>query len=60
MAKFIFCIAALAGQYLVFQKMRRQGWEGIVPFYSSYVLFEELYGDGWKFLTLLIPFYNIY
>lgn len=36
------------------------GWEGIVPFYNTYVLCQELYGNGWKFLLLLIPIYNIY
>lgn len=36
------------------------GLEGIVPIYSTYVLCKVLYGNGWKFLLLLIPFYNIY
>ena len=48
------------GQWRYFQKMGREGWEGIVPVYNIYVLFKELYGNGWKFLLLLIPFYNIY
>ncbi len=56
----ILAIAALVGMWFVFVKMGRQGWEGIVPFYNLYVLFEELYGNGIKFLLLLIPFYNIY
>lgn len=47
-------------QYFVFKKMGREGWIGLIPLYSQYVLFEELYGDGWKFLTLIIPIYNIY
>ncbi|WP_337413320.1 DUF5684 domain-containing protein [Vescimonas sp.] len=32
----------------------------MVPFYNTYVLCQELYGNGWKFLLLLIPIYNIY
>lgn len=36
------------------------GLGGIVPFYNTYVLCQELYGNGWKFLLLLIPIYNIY
>lgn len=36
------------------------GLGGIVPIYSTYVLCKVLYGNGWKFLLLLIPFYNIY
>jgi len=53
-------IIIAAGQWRYFQKMGRQGWEGIVPFYSTYVLFEEIYGNGWRILLLLIPIYNIY
>ena len=45
---------------MIFKKMGHQGWEGIVPFYNTYVLCQELYGSGWKFLLLLIPLYNIY
>lgn len=40
--------------------MGRQGWESIVPIYNEYVLCDVLYGNGWKFLLILIPIYNIY
>lgn len=53
-------ILSLVGSWMVYKKMGRQGWEGIVPIYNTYVLCQELYGNGWKFLLLLIPFYNIY
>ena len=53
-------ILSMVGSWMIFKKMGRQGWEGIVPIYSTYVLCQELYGNGWKFLLLLIPFYNIY
>lgn len=53
-------VLVLAGEWFVFEKMGREGWEGIVPFYNAYVLFETLYGNGWRFLLLLIPIYNIY
>lgn len=53
-------ILTLVASWMVFKKMGRQGWEGIVPIYSTYVLCQELYGNGWKFLLLLIPLYNIY
>ena len=52
-------ILSMVGSWMIFKKMGRQGWEGIVPF-NTYVLCQELYGNGWKFLLLLIPFYNIY
>ncbi len=60
MLEFILAVIVLVAQWFVFQKMGREGWEGIIPFYSTYVLFEILYGDGWRMLLLLIPFYNIY
>ena len=53
-------ILSMVGSWMIFKKMGRQGWEGIVPIYSTYVLCKVLYGNGWKFLLLLIPFYNIY
>lgn len=56
----IMTVLLLVASWRVYQKMGREGWEGIIPFYSLYVLFEELYGNGWKFLLLFIPFYNIY
>lgn len=56
----IFGILTLVAEWMIFKKMGRQGWEGIVPFYNTYVLCQELYGNGWKFLLLLIPIYNIY
>lgn len=53
-------IVSLVASWMVFKKMGREGWEGIIPLYNTYVLCDVLYGNGWKFLLLLIPFYNIY
>ena len=53
-------VATLVGQWKYFQKMGRQGWEGIVTLYNAYVLFQEMYGNGWRMLLTLIPVYNIY
>ena len=60
MLSIIVSIVALIANWRIFQKMGREGWEGIVPFYNTYVLCQELYGNGWKFLLFLIPLYNIY
>lgn len=57
---FIIFIVQLAAMWKIFLKMGRQGWESIIPLYNTYVLFEELYGNGWKMLLMLIPIYNIY
>ena len=53
-------VASLVASWIIFKKMGRQGWEGIIPIYNTYIICEELYGNGWKFLLMLIPFYNIY
>lgn len=60
MLGFICTVLSLVASWMIFKKMGRQGWEGIVPCYNMYVLCEELYGNGWKFLLMLIPLYNIY
>lgn len=41
-------ILTLVAEWMIFKKMGRQGWEGIVPFYNTYVLCQELYGNGWN------------
>ena len=60
MLELLVTIISLAASWRIFQKMGRNGWEGIIPLYNTYVLFEELYGNGWRMLLLLIPLYNIY
>lgn len=51
-------LAGTAGRWRCFQKMGCRGWEAAIPVYSTWLLFHELYGDGWKMLGLLLPFYN--
>ena len=58
--EFVITVLTLAASWRIFQKMGRKGWEGIIPIYNTYVLFDELYGNGWKMLLMLIPIYNIY
>ena len=53
-------VLSLVASWVIYKKMGREGWEGIIPFYNLYVLCAELYGNGWKCLFLLIPLYNIY
>lgn len=60
MVELIITLFVLAGAWRMFQKMGRQGWEAIIPFYNTYVVCQELYGQGWKLLLFLIPLYNIY
>ena len=58
--KIVAFLAYMVGSWLVFRKIGKEGWKGIIPFYREYVLFEALYGNGWRFFMLFIPFYNIY
>ena len=53
-------LVSYVANWFIYKKLGREGWEGIIPFYNTYVMFEVIYDNGWKFLTLLIPFYNIY
>jgi len=45
--------------WFLFVKAGEEGWAAIVPFYNTYVLFKITWGNGWKFLLLLIPIANI-
>lgn len=60
----IFCIAVLAFvlycRVRIFQKIGYKGWYALCPYYSSWLLFKAVWGDGWKALLMWIPFYNIY
>lgn len=60
MAGLIITLFIMAGSWRMFQKCGRQGWEAIIPLYNVYVICDLLYGQGWKILLYLIPFYNIY
>ncbi len=60
MLSVILYVVMIVADWKVYEKMGRQGWECIIPFYNVYVLFQVLYGNGWKMLLLLSPFYNIY
>lgn len=56
----LYTLVLMAAMWRCFQKMGRMGWEGIIPGYRFYVLFDMIYQNGWKVFLLLIPFYNIY
>lgn len=53
-------VLSLVSSWMIFKKMGREGWEGIIPIYNFYILCQELYGEGWKCLLMLVPLYNIY
>lgn len=53
-------VVSYVAMWRVFEKADRPGWAALIPFYNAYTEFDIVYGNGWKFLLLLIPFYNIY
>lgn len=53
-------ITSLVGRFMMFRDMGRSGWLCLIPIYSDYVMFDEVYDWGWKCLLLLIPIFNIY
>lgn len=57
----VFALSALliAAEWKFFVKAGEPGWAALIPFYNTYVLFKIAWGNGWKFLLLLIPIANI-
>ena len=55
----LYTLVLMAAMWRCFQKMGRMGWEGIIPGYNLYVLFDMIYQNGWKLFMLLIPIYSI-
>lgn len=41
---------------IIFNKAGEKAWKAIVPFYNQYILYKIVWGNGWLFLTLFIPF----
>ncbi len=52
-------ILGIVAMWKIFEKAGEPGWAAIIPFYNVYVLFKITWGNGWKFLFLLIPIANI-
>ena len=52
-------VLGIVAMWKIFEKAGEPGWAAIIPFYNLYVLFKITWGNGWKFLLLLIPIANI-
>ena len=57
---YIACIAvyviSVIAYWKIFTKAGEAGWKAIIPILNTYVMFKIAYGNGWRFLLLLIPF----
>src|SRR3954454_20750443 len=51
--------AILAGMWKAFEKMGRQGWEGIIPIYNIYILLQIIGKPVWWLILFFIPIVNI-
>jgi hypothetical protein len=55
----LFIAAILAGMWKTFEKMGRQGWEGIVPIYNIYIILQIIGKPVWWLVLFFIPFVNL-
>lgn len=60
----LFSIAVVVGlvlypMWIVFEKMGRKGWEGIIPIYNVYVMLKIAGRASWLIILFLIPIVNI-
>lgn len=44
---------------IIFSKSGEKAWKAIIPFYNNYILYKIVWGNGWLFLLLLIPFCGV-
>ncbi|MDE5863199.1 MAG: hypothetical protein K2H34_02510 [Lachnospiraceae bacterium] len=51
-------VLAIVACWKIYTKAGEPGWASLVPFYSNYVLFKIVFGNGWLFLLLLVPVVN--
>ena len=58
-AYWIVLIIALVASWKLISKAGEPGWKCLIPIYNVYIMFKIVYGNGWKFLLLLIPIVNI-
>lgn len=52
-------VLQIVSMWRLYWKAGEAGWGAIVPFYNTYLLYKIVWGSGWWFLTLLMPFGGI-
>lgn len=52
---FILWIMDVLAHWMIFEKAGEAGWKSLIPIYNNYVAFKIVWGNGWMFLTVLIP-----
>ena len=52
-------VLMFASMWVIFQKAGLEGWKAIIPIYNTYCLCKITWGNGWIFLSLIVPIVNI-
>lgn len=51
-------VVMIIAQWKLFTKAGEEGWKALIPIYNGYVLFNIIYGQGWKYFLMLVPVLN--
>lgn len=54
----MFTFLLIMGRWSMYKKMGIKGWMSVIPFYSSFVYYEAITGNGWNMFMKLIPIYG--
>ena len=52
---FILFVLLIVSMWMIFEKAGEAGWKSLIPFYSSYKLFQIATDHGWMFLLVYVP-----
>ncbi len=55
---FAVTILMYVAQWKLFTKAGEEGWKCLIPIYNGYVMFQIIYGQGWKYFLMLVPVLN--
>ena len=55
----VFGILSLIATWRVYTKAGQPGWAALIPLYNMYILYKIAWGNGWRFLRLLVPIANV-
>ncbi|MBQ9209817.1 MAG: hypothetical protein IJ149_09625 [Oscillospiraceae bacterium] len=48
-------VLGIIAMWNIFTKAGEAGWKSLIPILNTYTMFKIVYGNGWKFLLLLVP-----
>lgn len=52
-------VISIIAMWKIFKKADEEGWKAIIPIYNTYTLCKIVWGNGWMFLLMCVPFGNI-